>query len=96
MPVAEKPAAKLTGVVLPPVCTVRLEVVEWVRALLVPVMVSVEVAAGVALPVVTVMVEVPLVVTVGGEKLAPAPLGKPVAPSVTVPVKPFWGLTVIV
>jgi hypothetical protein len=69
--------------------TTRLEVAEWVRLPLVPVMVSVEVASGVVPLVVTVIVEVPLVVTVAGEKLALAPAGKPVALSVTVPVKPL-------
>jgi hypothetical protein len=52
-------------------------------------MVSVDVAAGVVLPVVTVIVEGPLPVIVGGEKLAEAPVGKPVAPKVTVPVNPL-------
>ena len=72
-----------------PVETTRLAFVVWNRLPLVPLMLNVDVAAGVVLPVVTVMVEVPPVVTVGGEKLAEAALGKPVAPSVTVPVNPF-------
>jgi hypothetical protein len=69
--------------------TTRLEVAECVRLPLVPVIVSVEVPAGVVPVVVTVIVEVPLVVTVAGEKLALAPMGKPPALSVTVPVNPF-------
>ena len=48
-----------------------------------------EVAEGVVTLVVTVMVEVPLVVTVVGLKLAEAPVGKPLALRVTVPVNPF-------
>ena len=60
------------------------------EAAVVPIIVSVEVPVGV-LPfvVVTVIVEVPLVVTVAGEKLAVAPAGKPLELSVTVPVNPF-------
>ena len=70
--------------------TTRLEVAECVRLPLVPVIVSVEVPVGVLpLVVVTVIVEVPLVVTVAGEKLALAPVGKPLALSVTVPANPF-------
>ena len=69
--------------------TTRVAVAEWVRLPLVPVTVRVEVAAGVVLPVVTVIVEVPLVVTVGGEKLAVAALGNPLALRVTVPANPF-------
>ena len=69
--------------------TTRLEVAECVRLPLVPVIVSVEVPVGVLPLVVTVIVEVPLVVTVAGEKLAVAPVGKPLALSVTVPTNPF-------
>ena len=54
-----------------------------------PVTVSVEVAAGVVVPVVTVIVELPLAVIVVGLKLAEAPVGNPLALSVTVPVNPF-------
>ena len=54
-----------------------------------PVTVSVDVAAGVVMLVVTVIVEVPLVVTVVGLKLAEAPVGRPLALSVTVPANPF-------
>ena len=71
------------------VATTRLVVVECASVPLVPVMVSVEVPVGVAPVVVTVIVEVPLVVTVAGEKLAVAPVGKPLALSVTVPANPF-------
>jgi hypothetical protein len=69
--------------------TTKLVVAEWVRAPLVPVTVRVDVAAGVVVLVVTVIVEDPLVAIVGGEKLAEAPVGKPLALSVTVPVNPF-------
>ena len=54
-----------------------------------PVTVRVDVAAGVVVLVVTVIVEVPLVVTVVGLKLAAAPVGNPLAVRVTVPVNPF-------
>ena len=62
---------------------------EWVRLLLVPVTVIVEVAAGVLALVVTVIVEVPLPVTVAGTKFAEAPVGNPAAVSVTVPELPW-------
>jgi len=55
---------------------------------LVPVIVTVELPIGVVLLVVTVIVEEPLEVIDGGLKLAVAPAGKPLAVSVTVPVKP--------
>ena len=41
------------------------------------------------LEVVTVIVVEPEVLTVVGEKLAPAPLGRPVTPKLTVPLKPL-------
>src|ERR1700682_5557128 len=69
--------------------TTKLVFAEWVRAPLVPVTVRGDVAAGVVLPVVTVIVELPLAVIVAGEKLAEAPVGKPLALSVTIPVNPF-------
>jgi hypothetical protein len=56
---------------------------------LVPMSVTVDVPAGVVLVVVTVSVEVPDPVTVAGEKLAVAPLGNPLALSVTTPANPF-------
>jgi hypothetical protein len=71
------------------VATTRLEVAECVRLPLVPVIVSVEVPVGVVPVVVTVIVEVPLAVIVAGEKLAEAPVGRPLALRVTVPVNPF-------
>ena len=64
-------------------------VAECVRLPLVPVTVSVEVPVGVVLPVVTVIVEGPLPAIVAGEKLAEAPVGKPLAVRPTVPVNPF-------
>jgi len=51
--------------------------------------VRVDVAAGVVVLVVTVIVDVPLVVTVVGLKLAEAPEGNPLALNVTVPVNPL-------
>jgi hypothetical protein len=71
-------------------------VVECTRLPLVPVMVSVDVAVGVVLPVVTVMVEGPLPVTVVGAKVAAAPTGKPVALKVTVPLNPLSAAMVTV
>ena len=55
-----------------------------------------DVAAGVVVLVVTVIVEVPLVVIVVGLKLAEAPVGKPLALSVTAPVNPLSAPTVTV
>jgi len=69
--------------------TTRLVVAACARLPLVPVTVSVEVPVGVVLPVVTVMVEEPLPVIVAGEKVAEAPVGKPLALRVTVPANPL-------
>ena len=64
---------------------------------LVPVMVSVELAAGVLLAVVTVNVAVPVLpVIVLGLKLAVAPVGNPVTVRATLPVNPFTAVLVIV
>lgn len=63
---------------------------------LVPVTVSVELAAGVLLEVVTVMVEVPAPEMVPGLKLAVVPAGNPVTAGVTVPVNPFTAVVVTV
>jgi hypothetical protein len=76
--------------------TTRLVVAGCVRLPLVPVMVSVEVPAGVVPVVVTVSVEVPLPVIVVDEKLGEAPVGRPLAPRVTVPLNPFRAPTVTV
>jgi hypothetical protein len=46
--------------------------------------------------VVTVSVELPAPVTVAGEKLAVAPLGKPLALNVTTPVNPPTAATLVV
>jgi hypothetical protein len=56
---------------------------------LVPVTVIVAFPAGVLPLVVIVRVEVPEVVTDAGENEAAAPVGKPVAAKLTIPVKPF-------
>jgi hypothetical protein len=75
--------------------TTRLVVTEWVRLPLVPMIVGANVPAAVLVPVVIVMIDVPLPLIVGGEKLAAAPgLGKPLALNVTVPVNPFSAPTV--
>jgi hypothetical protein len=63
--------------------------VLWVRAPLVPVIVSVEAPTAAEVDVVSVRVEVPEVLMEVGEKLAVTPVGNPVADSATVPVKPF-------
>ena len=55
-----------------------------------------DVPVGVLPVVVTVIVVFPLPVTVAGEKLAEAPLGKPLCVGVTVPVKPFSAVMVTV
>jgi hypothetical protein len=78
------------------IVTTRLVVTECVRLPLVPVIVSVDVPVGVLLLVVTVMVDVPLPLIVVGKKLAAAPVGKPLAPKVTVPVNPLSAPTVTV
>ena len=57
--------------------TCKVTLVECARLPLVPVMVSVELAAGVEPEVVTVMVEDPGAVSDDGLKLAPAPVGRP-------------------
>ena len=65
--------------------TTNVTVVECVIAPLTPEMVSVYVPAGVVLAVVTVSVEDPESVTVGGLKLTPASWGKPLTLRLTVP-----------
>jgi hypothetical protein len=74
---------------LPAVVTVSVTVAVCVTLPLVPVIVNVDVPAGVLPVVVTVNVEVPAPVTVPGEKLAVAPVGNPLALSVTTPPNPF-------
>ena len=76
--------------------TVKLTVALWLKLPLVPVMVSVEVAAGVELPVAIVSVDDPEPLTDAGLKLAVVPLGNPLAASVTAPVNPFCAATLTV
>ena len=76
--------------------TTRVLVVECVRLPLVPVMVSVDVPAAVVLAVVTVSVEVPVPLIVAGEKLGVAPVGNPLALSVTGPLNPLSAPTLTV
>jgi hypothetical protein len=73
----------------PAAATVSVTVVVWVTLPLTPLSVNVEVPTGVLTAVVTVNVELPAPVTVAGEKLAVAPVGNPLALSVTAPVNPF-------
>ena len=92
MVVTEYPTRSM--LMAPDAVTTKLVVVEWVRLPLVPVMVRVEVPVSVVPAVVTVSVEVPLALIVGGEKLVVAPVGKPLALRVTVPANPFRAPTV--
>ena len=71
--------------------TTRFVVAVCDKLLLVPVIVRVEVATGVVLLVVTVIVEEPLVVMVVGENVPEAPVGRPLTLRVTVPAKLFNG-----
>lgn len=74
--------------------TVRLIVVVWVRAPDVPVMVTVDVPTVAVLLAVKVRVLLPVVLV--GLKVAVTPAGRPEADRLTLPVKPFTGLTVMV
>jgi hypothetical protein len=76
---------------VPAVVTVMLTVVVCTRLPLVPLMVNVDVPAGVLPLVVTVIVELPDPVNVVGEKATVAPASCPLALSVTTPPKPFKG-----
>ena len=84
--VAEKTAAAGTETV-----TYSDTGVECVRLPLVPTALIDKFPAGVVAPVVTVMVEEPEPTTEAGLKLALAPVGKPVALKVTVPLNPSVG-----
>ena len=75
--------------------TVRLTVVECVTAPEVPVTVMLEVAIGVAEVVAIVSVDVP-VVSEAGLNAQVAPAGRPLQLSVTVPVNPLVGETLVV
>ena len=77
--------------------TLRVTVVVCTSVPLVPVMVSVELAAGVVPEVVTVSVDVPVLpVIVLGLNEPVAPLGNPVTVSATSPVRPFTAVLVMV
>ena len=74
--------------------TVSATVVVWLRLPEVPVMVTVEVPVAAVLLAVSVKA---LVDVAGfGLKEAVTPLGRPEADKLTLPVKPFWGATVMV
>jgi hypothetical protein len=75
-------------------CTLRETVVMFVKLPDVPVMVTVTVP-GVAVPL-AVSVNVLALVALLGLKAAVTPLGSPVADKPTLPLNPFWGVTVIV
>jgi hypothetical protein len=66
----------------------KLTVVVCVTLPLIPVIVSVDVPTGVLPVIVTVKVELPVPVTVAGEKPAVAPAGNPLALSAMEPEKP--------
>jgi len=73
--------------------TVRETVVVWLRLPEVPVIVTVDVpVTAVALAV---SVKELVIVAEAGLKDAVTPLGKPDADKVTLPLKPFWGATVM-
>jgi len=77
--------------------TLRVTVVVCTSVPLVPVMVSVELAAGVVPEVVTVSVDVPVLpVIVLGLNEAVAPVGNPDTVSATSPVSPFTAVLVMV
>jgi len=76
--------------------TTRLAIAVCVRLPLTPWIVRVDVPTFVLAVVVTVSVELPVPVTVAGEKLAVAPPGNPLAPSVTTPPNPFNAPIVVV
>src|SRR5713226_5571065 len=83
-------------VVVPPppaAVTARLTVAECDKLPLTPVIVSVEVAAGVVLAVVMFKVEDPEPLTEVGLNEAVAPAGKPLTLSPTLPLKPWSALT---
>jgi len=80
----------------PAAVAVRVTVVVCVTLPLTPLTVNVDVPTGVLPAVVTVNVELPAPVTVAGEKLAVAPVGNPLAPSVTIPPNPFKAPTLAV
>ena len=66
----------------------------WTRAPLVPVIVSAYVPGGVVRLAVTVIAVVPDPVSVGGAKLAAAPVGRPLTVKAIVPENPFAGVAV--
>ncbi|HEY3136790.1 MAG TPA: hypothetical protein VGL29_12245 [Blastocatellia bacterium] len=74
--------------------TIRVTDVDCCKAPLVPVIVKVNVPRW--FPAVTVIVELPEVLTDGGLKLAVAPPVNPLTLNVTVPVNPPVGVTVTV
>ena len=76
--------------------TIKVTEAEFVSEPAVPVMVTVEVPAGVLAEVERVIVELPEVAMVAGEKVAVVPDGKPLAVRVTGPVNPFTAPTVMV
>ncbi len=76
--------------------TFSVTVAVWTSEPLVPVIVSVGLPVGVLLVVVTVSVEDPDPLTDVGENDAVAPLGRPLALRLTVPVNPFSAPTLTV
>jgi hypothetical protein len=77
-----------------PVLTARVTTAECVTLPLVPVMVRLELPAGVEVVVLTVSVDDPELLTDAGLKLAVVPAGKPETASETLPLKPLIAPTV--
>ena len=83
-------------VYLPLLLTFRLTVVDAENPPLVPIMVNLNVPAGVPLVVETVKTEFPPPVIEGGLKVPVVPAGKPLTLKVTTPLNPFCGVTTAV
>jgi hypothetical protein len=79
-----------------PVVTVSVTLTVWLRELVVPVILSVEVPPGVLPDVVTASLELPEPLTVEGAKDTDVPPGNPLTPKFTVPLKPLSGEIVTV
>jgi hypothetical protein len=76
--------------------TLKVTVAVCASVPFVPVIVSVEFAAGVVPEVVIVRIDVPAPVIVAGLKLAVAPAGNPVTVGVTVPLNPLTAVVLTV
>ena len=98
-PALLKTVERFTGTGTPTVVvdvTISVTVAGWTRAPDVPVTVIEYVPVGVVEAVEIVKAEDPEEVMEAGEKIALAPAGRPAADRLTIPAKPFWGVTVVV